>query len=1303
METCESPVSDCGQQRRNSKHGTNAAALRHRLPEADGRGIVVGILDTGVDPGAVGLQVTTEGKPKVIDVVDCTGHGDVCTRSVRKANDGTIKSACGTRALALNPEWVNPSAEWRVGQRPLYGLCGEVLQQRVRKDRWLLFDSAQKSALAKATADLEAFDSSIKPPLAADVQRHREELELRVEKWIDQKTRECVEDADMGPILDAIVWHDGQVWRAALDTSQIASGIPLASAPALASYRMERRFGTFTSADEGHYVLNVYEDGDLLSIVIDSNPHGTHVASLIAAHFPGAHSDDLDGVAPGAQIVSLKIRDGRSGSLKTGLALYRAMKACLDNKCDLINMSFVEPATDPNTGRVAKLAEELVQKHNVLYVACAGNDGPALTTVGAPGGTSSEIMSVGSLESSAMVKEEQSLLTHACGEQCAWSSRGPTFDGCIGVDISSLGTAIPTVTECMSNAQEPINRRSLASSRVCGCMALLACALKQRGGTVTPNRLRRAVENTARELTGAAFAERRLTCGSGLIDVSAAWEFLLSNEVNDSVDVGYDLEVNYLGSLNSGMRGVYIRVPKGEMVSTKANINIRPRFREDASNKEARVVFEQRVELKVKFNNELVDAETEPWVCVPSSVLLCHSGRQISVLIDPSKFPAEADFHFAEIVGTDAAKPERGEIFRVPITIVQATRADEATDDCSEHLLRLRNLELSAGKIERRFVWPPKGATWAEVTICAGEFKGGPRTICLHCVQVRGGDRCNDFEIKKTISLESEGVCSHVMPIQDACALEVCIAQFWGSFGETPLSEVLADFHGLSAAGFDIGRPFTTALALPAGHGFARIRATSAFRTEQVKPTAILDSLQTTLRPTKADIAPLPDISRDSLWNGLRAHALNLEYSFSLKQDATVRPTMPLLDGRIYDGPLDHQIYQITDTNKKVWGVKDVYPTYHKLPNGDFTVRVNLRHDDIVVLEKLKDMPLALERKLEGERLVTLDVYSRLNGIIEGTSKATAASLAKGESQQLFISTPPDAKLPKDVAMGSVLLGRINLGQDSAGGDAPCSVPLCFIIPQLAVDLDEKKEKKKPEDDKKSKSSALEVLSNAARDAQIEALNKLPIGTHDQRAEYETAVNTVMKQHPEHLPLLVQLARKASEIAEMTTESADEKRRVMNAAEKVADAAFAAIDQEKLALALRRCANEEADDEEARHAAEDTKDQLVEVLCVKANALLRGAATSPEDIATVYEELALWTDVSAVKHAELRASMERARGRPAKALQAIDDVMRDDPTNVSKEVRSLRVSLLEELGWSHMASMERERAALAFPPFAAPL
>ena len=115
-----------------------------------------------------------------------------------------------------------------------------------------------------------------------------------------------------------------------------------------------------------------------------TSSHGTHVASMAAAHFPD--QPELNGLAPGAQIVSINIGDHRlKNSMETGTGIVRAMLHIMKAehyKVDLINMSYGEHAHWSNSGRIGNLMNRVVNDHGVVWVASAANDGPALTTVG---------------------------------------------------------------------------------------------------------------------------------------------------------------------------------------------------------------------------------------------------------------------------------------------------------------------------------------------------------------------------------------------------------------------------------------------------------------------------------------------------------------------------------------------------------------------------------------------------------------------------------------------------------------------------------------------------------------------------------------------------------------------------------------------------------------------------------------------------------------------------------------------------------------------------------------------------------
>jgi Subtilase family len=147
--------------------------------------------------------------------------------------------------------------------------------------------------------------------------------------------------------------------------------------------------------------------------------------------------------------------------METGSSLTRALIEAQRQQCDVINMSYADVCAVPNRGRFVELAEELVWKHNIIYVGAAGNSGPALSSVSTPGGTSTAMLGVAAHVSPEMAKilyglplvdaaegevvyeggggDSDGAVERFPGTTYTWSSVGPATDGHQGI-VSELSS-----------------------------------------------------------------------------------------------------------------------------------------------------------------------------------------------------------------------------------------------------------------------------------------------------------------------------------------------------------------------------------------------------------------------------------------------------------------------------------------------------------------------------------------------------------------------------------------------------------------------------------------------------------------------------------------------------------------------------------------------------------------------------------------------------------------------------------------------------------------------------------------------
>jgi subtilisin family serine protease len=475
---------------------TGATAFKQAHSTWDGRGVTIGILDSGVDASHPALQTTSDGQDKMVDWFTAT---DPATEgSLVAGGDATwlpmVQDVSGPGVFPpsgqyRDAKWKIPAGTYKIRTFDEAGtnvagceVCGDVNRDGDTKDRFgVLYDPASHDIRVDSNDNKDFNDDAVMRPFTQD-------RDLGAFGKDDPRT-------DVREQMTFTVDY-----REDVDVSFFNS-------PVLGAKR------------------------DFVDIGIVSAEHGSHVAGITAAN--NMFGGSMDGAAPGAKLVSARACSFGPGC--TAAALTDGMAELAANRgVDIINMSIGGlPALNDGNNARATLYNRIIAD-GVQLVISAGNSGNNLNTVGDPS-VATDVVSVGAtISDETWAANYGSKVSFDGIRPMTFSSGGPREDGGFKPNVTAPGSAISTIPTWLPGNPVPeagyglpagyamLNGTSMAAPQTAGGMALLISAAKAQGVDHGPAELRQAVYSSA-DFNGAipAFLQ-----GNGQLDLPKAWELL---------------------------------------------------------------------------------------------------------------------------------------------------------------------------------------------------------------------------------------------------------------------------------------------------------------------------------------------------------------------------------------------------------------------------------------------------------------------------------------------------------------------------------------------------------------------------------------------------------------------------------------------------------------------------------------------------------------------------------------------------------------------------------------------------------
>lgn len=715
-----------------------AKAFLEAHPEWDGRGVLIAVCDSGVDLGLPGLLTTSDGKPKIVDARDFTDQNRVAFETALEDSDEHGKALHGK------------DGKW------LYGF--------------------EKLNLSPASG---------------------EKLQLVYFKEEGQKGSDVLDLNHNGRSDDVygmvVFLNSEKKWVAVLDTNGDGD---LSDEKASGDFAETRQALTLrgrdlhAQAEVIQVAINLWPKEKEAALYFADNSHGTHVAGICAGHTidgkPG-----YDGIAPGAQILALKLGSGvYSGGATTPGSMVNAWKYAVEKAEELgmplvIQMSYGVGSEDEGAGEAETLLDDLLRDHpSVTATISAGNNGPGLSTVGMPA-CMKEALSVGAVLAKTSARDLYGA-SLSQDEMFSFSSRGGEM---AKPDVVCPGFAASTVPR-WAGGGNVMRGTSMAAPQAAGGVAVLLSAVKASGLPVRRDWMNAAIRRGAVPLPGYGPVEQ----GPGMFQVGRSWS-IYQSLANGNASRPTQWKIETESPEMKGAKGPAI-FWKGDFYPKEGRtqeVVVTPLFPETAS-ADYKATHQESFDL-------VCDAD---WLRIQQGSIYSKAGAaaKFAVAFAPQRLSAPG-LYSTEVRAFDkslsASERQRlGPEWRLPVTVV-------IPHPLTPGAPLTKTLSPSPAKVQRIFLRPAPTTQTLTLKVELGGARGGA-TVYLYDPEGREAERTTLRPDRKEASFDLSS--SQI----DPGTWELAV---YGSYMNTAPVEVKATVAALEAPGVVPGHPLT--LSQPQG------------------------------------------------------------------------------------------------------------------------------------------------------------------------------------------------------------------------------------------------------------------------------------------------------------------------------------------------------------------------------------------------------------------------------------------------------------------------------------------------------